>query len=71
MEISLFWVGCAIACGIIASNKGRSVGGWIVLGFLFSIFSLIVILVLPSLSAAPGTPTAETHRNAPSAPSWC
>ncbi|MBD8556851.1 hypothetical protein IFT84_20265 [Rhizobium sp. CFBP 8762] len=34
------------ACAILASNKHRDPLGWFVLGFLFSIISLIVIAAL-------------------------
>ena len=36
-----------IACAFIASNKGRRGVLWFALGFLFSIISLIIILILP------------------------
>jgi len=32
----------------IAKRKGRHAVGWLILGFFFSLISLIVILVLPS-----------------------
>jgi hypothetical protein len=32
----------------IAKRKGRHALGWLILGFFFSIISLIVLLVLPS-----------------------
>jgi hypothetical protein len=32
----------------IAKRKGRHALGWLILGFFFSIFALIVVLVLPS-----------------------
>jgi hypothetical protein len=40
-------IGFAIACAMIAKRKGYSEIGFGLLGFLFSIFALIVILVLP------------------------
>jgi len=36
------------ACSRIASSKGRSSGVWFVLGFFFTLISLIVIALLPS-----------------------
>lgn len=36
-----------IACAVIAGNKGRRGGLWFVLGFLFSLISLVIILILP------------------------
>ena len=35
------------ACGTIASNKGRRAVLWFILGCIFSIISLLIILVLP------------------------
>lgn len=36
------------ACSRIAASKGRGSGLWFVLGFFFTLISLIVILILPS-----------------------
>lgn len=36
------------ACSRIAKSKGRGSTLWFILGFFFTIISLIVILVLPS-----------------------
>jgi hypothetical protein len=38
----------AIICAVIAGTKGRSALGWGVLGLFFSIFTLIVVIVVPS-----------------------
>ena len=38
----------AIICYIIADRKGRNPVLWGVLGFFFSLISLIVVLILPS-----------------------
>jgi hypothetical protein len=38
----------AIICGLIAAAKGRSAIGWGILGFFFSIITLIVVIVIPS-----------------------
>jgi hypothetical protein len=40
----------ACACASVARSKGRSTVLWGVLGFLFSIFTLIVIALLPRRS---------------------
>jgi hypothetical protein len=37
----------AILCGFVAAHKNRSVLLWAILGFFFSILTLIVILILP------------------------
>jgi sugar phosphate permease len=38
----------AVICGIIAAMKGRNPFGWGILGFFFSIITLIVVIVIPS-----------------------
>jgi hypothetical protein len=38
----------AIICGVVAMTKGRNPLGWGILGFFFSILTLIVIIVIPS-----------------------
>ena len=38
---------CAVACGYLAWRKGRSVFWYVVFGYIFSVITLIVILVLP------------------------
>ncbi len=38
----------AIISGVIAGTKGRSALGWGILGFFFSILTLIVVIVIPS-----------------------
>ena len=38
----------AIICAVIAGMKGRNPFGWGILGLIFSIFTLIVVTVIPS-----------------------
>jgi hypothetical protein len=38
----------SIVCAVIASTKGRSPLGWGILGLFFSIFTLIVVAIIPS-----------------------
>jgi len=38
----------AIVCAVIAAIKGRNPFGWGILGLLFSILTLIVVIVIPS-----------------------
>lgn len=38
----------AIICAVIAGAKGRNPLGWGILGFFFSILTLIVVAVIPS-----------------------
>ena len=49
MEIVIVWFIIAFICAAVAGNKGRSVGGWFVLGMLFSFFALIAVALLGSL----------------------
>ena len=45
--VILFSVIAAIVCALVAGNRGRNRLGWGLLGLLFSIVTLIVLLVLP------------------------
>lgn len=47
----LIWLGTAYACGQIAKSKRRQAGLWYVLGFLFGLFALLLIAVLPKEEA--------------------
>jgi hypothetical protein len=38
----------AVICALIAAMKGRNPFGWGILGFFFSILTLIVVIVIPS-----------------------
>lgn len=42
----IIWLLFGVACAVIATNKGRSSGGWFVLGFLLGPFALILALVV-------------------------
>jgi uncharacterized BrkB/YihY/UPF0761 family membrane protein len=44
----IVWILIMIWIYNIAKRKGRHALGWLVLGFFFSIITLIVLLVLPS-----------------------
>ncbi len=43
----LIWVASMAGCALLASSKNRSAGLWAFLGFLFGIFALIAVAVLP------------------------
>jgi hypothetical protein len=45
----IFWLFCFIGAGYVASQKNRSVGVWLLLGFFFGIFALILVALLPAL----------------------
>jgi hypothetical protein len=38
----------AIVCAVIAGTKGRNPLGWGLLGLIFSILTLIVVIIIPS-----------------------
>jgi len=38
----------AVICALVASMKGRSALFWGILGLFFSIFTLIVVIIIPS-----------------------
>ncbi len=44
----VLWIVVLVWIYNIAKRKGRHAVGWLILGFFFSLLSLIVILVLPS-----------------------
>ena len=46
ISVIFIWVLFGIASAVIATNKGRSSGGWFVLGFLLGPFGLILALVV-------------------------
>jgi hypothetical protein len=55
-ELIVFSIAMGIVCGIIAFSSGRVALAWFCLGFLFSIFALILILALPSPKRAHNRP---------------
>lgn len=73
MEIAIIWFVIAVACGAIASGKGRSGFGWFIIGALLSLIGLIIIVCLPSLkpplpvviAGAEPAPTPKTHVRCP------
>lgn len=48
MEV-IIWIILAVLTALVANNKKRNTAGWLVLGLLFGLISLIVVAVLPSL----------------------
>ena len=46
--VFIVWLIFAIACYVIASNKGQSGILWFFIGLLFGIFALGVVLFLPN-----------------------
>jgi hypothetical protein len=45
-------VGGSVCCGWLASKRGRSVGGWAVLGFFFPVISLLILAAMGSKKPA-------------------
>ena len=46
MTFVVIWAVCAIACAILASNKGRGVVGWLLLGVILGPIALILAAVV-------------------------
>ena len=65
MEFAFLWLVIAVVTGIVASSRGRSGFGWFILGFLISIFALILVALLPSLKRDPQAPHPDTHVRCP------
>jgi hypothetical protein len=65
VDIFFFILGISIITAIAASARGRSALIWWALGMLFNVIALLAVLVMPSLKAALGTPTPETHLRCP------
>lgn len=65
MEFFLIWIGFGVVTAIAAASRGRSPGSWLLLGFLFSIFALAAVLVMPSLKGEKGGPSPDTHVKCP------
>ena len=43
----LLWLMFPVVCGIVAYGKERNTTLWVVLGFFFGVFALVVIALLP------------------------
>ena len=39
----IIWIACGIFSAIVASSKGRSGFGWLVLGLIFGVFALLAV----------------------------
>lgn len=47
MEWILIWIICGVFSAIIASSKGRSGLGWLVMGLIFGVFALLFVGFMP------------------------
>ena len=70
MDLFIFWLVCAFVAAAVASAKGRSVGGWFVIGLIFGIFAVIVVAVIsskkaPAVIVGSEVATPETHVRCP------
>ncbi|MGD9697497.1 hypothetical protein [Acinetobacter sp.] len=45
----IVWLFCAVGAGTLANQKNRNGFAWLLLGFMFGIFAVIAILLLPEL----------------------
>lgn len=60
MELIVIWLAFAIVTALAASGRGRSFGGWLILGLCFGFFALIAVLVMSPLQA-PQRANAQPH----------
>ncbi|PWC69096.1 hypothetical protein TSH7_01230 [Azospirillum sp. TSH7] len=49
MEWLIVWLVLVICSGVVASNKGRSVFGWVAIAVLVAPITILILLALPSL----------------------
>lgn len=64
MELILFWIAVAAVTAIAANARGRSAGGWLVLGLLFSLLALVAVLVMRPIDP-PSPPGYSADRRDP------
>jgi hypothetical protein len=60
--VIIIWLSLVILTVIAAVSRGRDWFGWLLLGCLLPLFSLIAVLILPSRKNAP---TPRTHVKCP------
>lgn len=66
MTFLLFWFAFAVMTAIVASSKGRSSLGWLILGVFFGLFALILVAVMPAIRRVdPNAPSPSTHVRCP------
>ncbi len=66
----LSYVGFGVFAGWLAGRKGRSVKGSVVLGFFFSVWAVIFVLLLPPKKASEGIAASEAPES-PQLPISC
>lgn len=68
MDPFVFFAGAVVAgviTAVVAQLRGRSGIGWFALGALFPAVALLVVAVIPPITAESAGPTAETHVRCP------
>src|ERR1700728_4699778 len=61
MAIFIVWIVCVIACGILASNKGRNVGGWVLLGILLGPLGVLLAACVSNQNVEPAAAPPVTN----------
>lgn len=54
-----------VITAVVAQLRGRNGPGWFVLGALFPAIALLVVAVMPAITAEAARPTPETHVRCP------
>jgi len=49
MAFLFIWLLSGALCAYIASEKGRSGGGWFLLGCFFGIFAIVAVCAVPKI----------------------
>lgn len=69
MSFLTVWCVMIAIAGMVASDKGRSVFGWVLIAIPFAPIAILILMALPSLKPVPGiTVTFEWTRTSPDAP---
>lgn len=66
----ILWIACGIFSAIIASSKGRSGFGWLVLGLIFGVLALLAVGFMPAVKTGDamqkmGQPPIAPERKCP------
>jgi hypothetical protein len=60
------WIGAAALSGFVASQKGRDIGAWVGISFVFPVLGLIALAALPAVEqATAGDPPAARPATGP------
>lgn len=50
--LAILWIMFGVTAAVIATSKGRSFIGWLILGLLFGIFALVAVCAMPRIGEA-------------------